>query len=63
MVRTVLQGDLHVHNGVASQDTGLHSALDTLVDGRDVLLGNIAADNGVDELIALAALVGLDVDA
>ena len=38
------------------------SSLNTGVDGRDILLGDGAAHNGVDELVTLAGLVGLDLD-
>ena len=62
MVRAIVQGDLHVHNGVAGQNTGLHRALNTGIDGGDILLGDGAANNGVDELVTLAGLVGLHMD-
>ena len=62
MIGAVEQGDLHVHNGVAGQNTGLHSALDTGVNRRDIFLGDGTAHHGVDELVALAGLVGLHMD-
>ena len=62
MIRAVVQGDFDVNHGVASQNTGLHGALDTLVNGANVLFGDSAAHDGVDELVALAGLVGLDFD-
>ena len=62
MVRAVEQGNLHVHNGIARQNTCFHRALNTSVDGRDILLGDGAAHNGVDELVTLAGLVGLHVN-
>ena len=62
MVRTVVQRDLHVHHGIAGQHAGVHSALDTGIDRGDILLGDGAAHNGVDKLVALAGLVGLHVD-
>ena len=62
MIRAVVQGDLHVDHGVTGQDAGLHGALDTGVHGGDIFLGDGAADDLVDELIALAGLVGLQTD-
>ena len=62
MVGTVVQGNLHVNDVVAGQNTGLHSALDTVVNSGDVLLGNSTAHDSVDELVALTGLVGLDGD-
>ena len=59
MVGAVVQGDLHVHHGVAGQNAGLHGALDTSVHGGDIFLGDGAAHDLVDELVALAGLVGL----
>ena len=59
VIRAVVQGDLHVDHGVTGQDAGLHGALDTGVHGGDIFLGDGAADDLVDELIALAGLVGL----
>ena len=59
VVGAVVQSDLHVHHGVAGQHTGLHGALDAGVHRGDILLGDGAAHDGVDELIALAGLVGL----
>lgn len=49
---------LHIHYRVAGQNTGLHGSLDTSVNGGDILLGDDAAGNLVQELIALAGLVG-----
>ncbi len=62
MIGAVVQGDLYVHHGVAGHGAGEHSALDTGVDGRDILLGDSAAHHLVDELVALAGLVGLHMD-
>ena len=62
MIRAIIQGDLDVNDRIACQNTGLHSTLDTVVDSRDVFLRDSAANDGVDELIALARLVGLDLD-
>ena len=62
MVGAVVQRDLHVHDGIACQNTGLHRALDTGVDRGNVFLRDGAADDGVDELIALAGLVRLELD-
>ena len=60
VIGTVIQRDLHVNNVVACKYAGLHCALDTLVNSRDIFLRNRTADNCVDELVALTGLVGLD---
>ena len=62
MIGAVIQCDLDVHDGIACQNTGLHRALDTGVDRGNVFLRDGAADNGIDELIALAGLVRLELD-
>ena len=62
MVGAVDEGHLDVDHGVAGDDATLQGLLDALVDRGDVLLGHDAADDGVDELVALALLVGLHVD-
>ena len=62
MIRTIPQGDLDVNDRIACQNAGLHSTLNTVVDSRDVFLRDSAANDGVDELIALACLVRLDLD-
>ena len=54
MVRTIPQGDLDIHNGIASENAGLHRALDTIVNSGDIFLRDSAANNTVDELITLA---------
>ena len=62
MVRTINKGDLDVDDRVASDDAALESLLDALVDRGDVLLRDDTADDGVDELVALAGLLRLEVD-
>ena len=62
MVRAIVQGDLNVNNRVACEDTSLHSALDTLINRRDIFLRDSTADDLVDELVALAGLVRLNDD-
>ena len=62
MVGAEGQMDLHIHHGIARQHTGLHGALDALIHRRDILLGDHAAGDLVEELIALAGLVGLHGD-
>ena len=62
MIRAIPQGDLDVNDRIACQNAGLHSTLDTVVDSRDVFLRDSAANDGVDELITLTGLVGLDLD-
>ena len=62
MIRTIPQGDLDINNRIACQNAGLHSTLNTVVDSRDVFLRDSAANDGVDELVTLTGLVGLDLD-
>ena len=61
VVRAVPQGDLAVHDRITGQNAGLHRTLDTLIDRRDILLRDRAANNAVDELVTLAG-VGLQLD-
>src|SRR5439155_5351145 len=56
------QLDPDVDDGVAGHDAGLHRLLDAQVDRGDVLLGNLAADDLVDELVAVAGIHRLEVD-
>ena len=62
MIRTIPQGNLDINNRIACQNASLHSTLNTVVDSRDVFLRNSAANDGVDELVTLTGLVGLDLD-
>ena len=62
MVGAVVQRDLDVDHRITGEHAREHRALDTGIDRRDILLGNAAADRGVDELVALAGLIGLNVD-
>ena len=62
MIRTVVQGDLDVHHREAGHNAGLQGTLDTGVDSGDEFLGDGTAHHRVDELIALAGLVGLHGD-
>src|SRR6185312_3800359 len=59
VIRAVDQSDLDVHDRLAGDDAGLTGLLDALVDCRDVLLRDRAADDAVDEGVTLAYLVGL----
>ena len=58
MVSTVDQGCLHAHHRVASEDTELHSVLDTSVDRGDVLARNAATGDLVLEQVQLFAVQG-----
>ena len=60
MEGSVDQGALDVHHLVAGEHTGEHGSLDTLIHTGDVLLGDRAAGDLVDEFVALAGLVRLD---
>ena len=61
MIRTIPQGDLDINDGIAGENTGLHRALDTIVNSGDIFLRDSAANDTVDELITLAG-VGLQLD-
>src|SRR4029078_4630702 len=56
------QLDPHVDDRVAGEDAGLHRLLDAEVDRADVLAGDLAADDLVDEVVALARLGRARVD-
>src|SRR6516164_3616079 len=62
VIATVIQNRLHVHHLVAGEYAAFHGFFNPLVHRLDVLLGNHATHNLVDELVALASLVGLDMD-
>src|SRR5699024_6546115 len=62
VIRTVEQRDLDGYDGITREHAGLHSTLNTLIDRSDELLGNRAANNRVDELVARTGLVGLNGD-
>ena len=62
VVGPVEERDLHVHHGEAGHDARVHGAPDARVHGGDELLGDRAAHDLVDELVALAGLVGLHQD-
>src|SRR6478735_2259199 len=61
VVGAVLEGELHVHHGVAGEHAELHGLLATLVDRRDVLLRHATTGHVVHELVARAG-AGLRVD-
>src|SRR5690606_40196818 len=50
VVRTIKQGDLHVHHWEACEHTILELLWDTLIDSRDVFLRNHTAHALVNEL-------------
>jgi len=56
------QLDPHVDDRIAGEDAGLHRLLDAEVDRADVLARDLAADDLVEELVALARLGRLRVD-
>ena len=56
MIRTIPQGDLDINDGIAGENTGLHRALDTIVNSGDIFLRDSAANDTVDELITLPGL-------
>ena len=60
VVLAVVALDAHVDDGEPVDPARRHRLLDAALDGRDVLLGDRAADDRVDELGAVAALLGAD---
>ena len=62
VVGAVDQGGPDVHQRVAGQHPGLHGVLDAGVDRGDVLLGDDAAGDLVDELVAAAGAGRLQVE-
>src|SRR5205823_11360973 len=62
VIRAVDQLHPDVDDGVAGHDAGLHRLLDAEVDRGDVFLGNLAADDLVDEVVAVAGIHRLEVD-
>ena len=62
VVGAVDELDLDVDDREAGEHAGAERLLDALVDRRDVLLGNRAADDLVLELVAVARLLRNDVD-
>ena len=62
VIGAVVQRDLDVDDRVTGENTGEHGALNTGIDRGNVFLGDRAADEGVDKLVTLAGLVGLDMD-
>ena len=62
VVRAVLEDDADVDDGIAGEDPRLHRLLNAEVDCRDVLARDLAADDLVDELVAVPRLCGLEVD-
>src|SRR5690554_2927785 len=62
VVRTIKQGDLHVHHWEACEHAILELLLDTLIDSRDVFLRNHTAHDLVNELVTFARLLRLHLD-
>ena len=62
MVRPVLEDDANVDDGIAGEDARLHRLLDAEVDRRDVLARDLAADDLVDELVAVPRRGRLEID-
>src|SRR6266511_496248 len=62
VVRAVDQLDTNVDDGEAGEHSRFHGLLNPEVYGRDVLTRNLAADDLVDELVALARPGGLHID-
>ena len=56
VIRTVIQSNLDIDNGIARKHAGLHGTLDALVDGADELFGDGTTNNCVDELVALSLI-------
>ena len=62
VVGTVDERDFHAHHRVTRQDAVFHGFLNTLVDRGDVILGDDATRDLLDELVTLARAGRLDVD-
>src|SRR5215469_11199801 len=62
VIAAVVQDGLHIDHLVAREYAAFHGFLNALVDRLDVLLGNHATHDLVDELVALAGLIRLDAD-
>ena len=62
MVRTIVEFDADVDYRVAGQHAGLHRALNTGIDSRNIFLRNSSADNCVYEFIASAFLKRLKLE-
>ena len=60
VVAAVVERGLHVDEREAGEHAALHGLVDALLDGRDELLRDDAADDVVLEDEARAALAGLD---
>ena len=56
MVRAVIEDHLHVRDGVARQHSSVHGLPDALLNSIDVLAGNLAAHDLVDEYQNFARL-------
>src|SRR5580692_5107501 len=54
MVGAVEYGDFDIHDGIARDHPGLHRFLNALVHGGNVLARHRAADDAIDEFVALA---------
>ena len=62
MVGTIEQRELDIHHREASQNAALDGILQPLVDRRDVFARNDTTLDGIDELVAFAGLVRLDLE-
>ena len=62
VVRPVLEDNANVDDGIAGEDARLHRLLDAEVDRRDVLARDLAADDLVDELVAVPRRRRLEID-
>src|SRR5579875_2736825 len=58
MVRAVVESDFDINHWIAGDDTVIQRLFHAHLDGLDIFLWHHAADNGIDELEALAALIG-----
>src|SRR6185503_3824558 len=62
VVRAVEQRDLGVDHRITRHHAGLDGFLDALLDRRNEFARHAAANDAVDELVALALLVRLDLE-
>jgi len=54
--------DLYIDDRIARDDAGIDGFFDALVDSGDELAGHCTAHNPIDEFVALAELVRLDLE-
>src|SRR5438874_3015691 len=62
VITAIVERDFHVHDRVASHHSTFERFLNSLVNRLDVLLGDGAANDVIDELVALAWLLRVEIN-